>query len=1516
MIKGLIRWSLTNRLAVLLVSAILLLAGAYVTATMPVDVFPDLTAPTVTVIVEGHGMAPEEMETLVTFPIETAVNGAADVRRVRSATAVGLTVVWVEFEWGTDIYRARQTVNERLGTVAGSLPPQVGPPLLAPVSSIMGEILFISLTSDRHDQLELRTVAKTDLRRRLLSVPGVSQVTPIGGDEKQYQVVLSPQRLRAYRLSLNDVSEALRAGNENVSPGFLIQGGQETIVRGIGRIQTTDDIANTVVVIRDGRPIKVGDLGVVQIGAAIRRGTAAASRRGPNWEPIIEPGVIVAIQKQPNANTLTLTRQLDEVLAEIQGALPEGMFINKDLFRQANFIEVSIHNTITALVEGGLMVILVVVLFLASGRASFITLLAIPMSLVTAILTLKAFGATINTMTLGGMAVAIGMLVDDAIIEVENIVRRLRANAALPPSERRTDFEVIYKAAFEVRAAVVFATIIILFVFCPLFFLSGMEGRLLRPLGMAFTVAMAASMAVALTVTPALAWLLLPSSSTVRRDREPWVVRTLKRLYLPVLNGSLRYPAAVVIPSVVLFIASVLGLLTMGRNFLPEFNEGALVVGVVTLPGTSLDESDALAGLVEQTLMQHPEIVAIGRRTGRAEEDEHVQGVEASEIDLTLDMDAPRRLGLPRRSKAELLEALRHDLAAIPGIQATFGQPIGHRIDHMLSGTRANIAVKIFGDDLVQLRQLAREVERLMQDIPGVVDLSTEQQAAVPMLRVEFDRSAIARHGLRITDVATTLTAALNGETVGQILEGRNAFDLVVQYGDRTNASPQTLREVLVAAPSGIKVPLKALARIYDDRGPNFISRENVQRKIVVMCNVAGRDMRGVVEDTRAAIAAQVDLPRGYYVEFGGQFESAEATNRRLAFLGVLVIIGIGFLLYIVFRSVRDTILIMVNLPLALIGGVVGVFVSGGVLSVASLIGFISVFGIATRNGIMLVSHIRHLQQDEGVTDFHEAVRRGATERLAPILMTALAAGLALIPLALRGDDPGTEILTPMAIVILFGLLSSTFLNMVVVPALFVRFGRPAGSGPVLPAGSGPVLPAALRLAPLLVLVSVAALQGCTQVNPHSDFVRARELIETSTGFAEAYDPYEPPMSEVEIEETLTDGLSMDEAIRLTLLNNRQLQGAFMDIGVAKAEWVQSGLLSNPSVDVLVRFPVDGGRSMIEATLVQNLLELWRIPIRKEMSQHRLDETVLRIARLAGELVAETKRAYYEAVAAQERHHVAVENLAVVTKSYEAVRSMREAGAASTFDENLVRGRLQVSQMAVLPTRLDVANAKRRLARRLSIDQDVDGVALIDPLPDIVTEPADPDELIEIARDSRLDLRAYAAAIKETNDRLRLEHSKAWGEIALGPSVERPATAGDTLVGVGFSLELPIFDQNQAQVAKAVYLLRQMVKSYESVYLAVAQDIRIDVDRANTALAGMGFYQEELLPQAEKNLSFAMESYAAGQSSILALFEAQQALLDAQKGHVMVRLETATALADLEETVGLPLESFQRRPGQ
>ncbi|MCH9033075.1 MAG: efflux RND transporter permease subunit, partial [Planctomycetes bacterium] len=712
---------------------------------------------------------------------------------------------------------------------------------------------------------------------------------------------------------------------------------------------------------------------------------------------------------------------------------------------------------IEALRDGGVMVILVVVAFLAMFRASLITLLAIPMSLAIAILTLKFFGSSINTMTLGGMAIAIGALVDDAIIDVENIIRRLRENMGLPEAEQRPAIEVIFKASVEVRASIVFATLIIMLVFVPLFFLSGVEGRLLRPLGVAFIVSLAASLLTALTLTPALCYFLLPQSEAIRKGHEPWVVRTLKKLYSGPLNWAMRHPWLVAGPTAGLLVASMIGGSLLGRSFLPEFNEGALVVGLVTVPGTSLAQSDSMAHLVEKTLMQHPEIVAIGRRTGRAEEDEHVQGVEASEIDLTLDMDAPGRLGLPIRTKAELLEALRRDLAGIPGVQATFGQPIGHRIDHMLSGTRANIAVKIFGEDLMVLREVAKQVETVMGEVSGVVDLSIEQQTDIPVLRVDFNRKAIARYGLRIADVAKALETGFRGDTVTQILEGRNAFDLVVRVGDPPNAnepdswmnaSPEMVGEVLVDTPEGLKIPLKALASITQGRGPNMISRENAQRKIVVMCNVAGRDLGSVVAEIQQAVGDKIDLPQGYYVQYGGQFESAQETRRLLGVFGVVVILGIGFLLHIVFRSVRDTLLIMINLPLAIIGGVVGVYLSGGILSVASLIGFISVFGIAARNGIMMVSHIRHLQRFEGVTDFREAVRRGAMERLAPILMTAMAAGFALIPLAFGGDQPGREILTPMAIVILFGLLSSTFLNMIVVPALFVRFGRPVEAEP------------------------------------------------------------------------------------------------------------------------------------------------------------------------------------------------------------------------------------------------------------------------------------------------------------------------------------------------------------------------------------------------------------------------------------------------------------------------------------
>ncbi len=1064
MINNLIKWSLRNRLAVLLVSGILLAVGTYTANRMPVDVFPDLTAPTVTIIVEGHGMAPEEMETLVTFPIETAVNGAANVRRVRSGTSVGIAVVWVEFEWGTEIYRARQTVNERLSGIAGTLPDEVEPPVLAPISSIMGEILFASLTSDHHSPIELRTTAKSQIRRRILSVPGVSQVTPIGGDEKQYQVVLSAQRMRALEVSMEQVAEALREGNQNVSAGFLIEGGTESVLRGLGRFQSTDDIANTVIASRRGRPITVGDLGVVQIGAAIKRGTGSASMRGLDWEPITQSGVILAIQKQPTANTLELTKRLDVVIDEIQASLPAGMLINKDLFRQSDFIEHSIRNTTSALVEGSIMVLIVVVLFLASFRASLITLLAIPMSLVTAALALQFSGSSINTMTLGGMAIAIGALVDDAIIDVENVVRRLRENCALPPDVRENSLKVIYDASVEIRTSIVFATFIILLVFAPLFFLSGVEGRLLRPLGVAFCVSLTASLITALTLTPALCHYLLPESRTVTRAGEPFVVTQLKRIYARPLRWAMKYPVAITAPAIVALILAIAGAARMGKNFLPEFNEGALVLGTVTLPGTSLEQSDKLAHIVETALMKHPEIKAIGRRTGRAEEDEHVLGVESSEFEITLDLEAPRRLGLPERSKSELLEALRNDMAGIPGIQATFGQPISHRIDHMLSGTRANIAVKVFGEDLAKLRDLAHQIEELMGEIPGVVDLSAEQQVDVPQVRVEFRREALARYGLHILETSEALNASFRGAVVGQILEGKNTYDLTIRLEEAGNANLRAVGEVLVDTPLGFKVPMKALADIYEDLGPNFISRENVQRKIVVMCNVADRDMSGVITDAQRLIAERVEFPTGYYVEFGGQFESATATNRRLTLLGALVIVGIGFLLHIMFRSARDTLLIMANLPFALIGGVVGAYFAGGVISVASIIGLISVFGIAARNGIMLVSHVRHLQLYEGVADFAEAVRRGSMERLAPILMTALASGLALIPLALKGEEPGTEILTPMAFVILFGLISSTFLNMLVVPALFVKFGRPA----VIPNG----------------IVSKPGTRGATEMEP------------------------------------------------------------------------------------------------------------------------------------------------------------------------------------------------------------------------------------------------------------------------------------------------------------------------------------------------------------------------------------------------------------------------------------------------
>ena len=1026
MIDTLISWSLRNRAAVLVMAALLLVIGGYTAIKMPVDVFPDLTAPTVTVITEARGMAPSEVESQVTFPIEAAVNGAAGVRRVRSATAVGLSIVWIEFGWGTDIYAARQIVSEKVNVAAGELPPEVDRPVLAPVSSIMGEILFVSLTSDKHTPIELRTTADTVIRRRILSVPGVSQVTPIGGGVKQFQVVLSPAKLQAFGLSLNQVTRALAEGNENVSAGFINERSSEWLITGVGRVRSLEDIGETVVMATNGIPTKVADLGEVKIGEEPKRGEG--STRG-------KPAVILGIQKQPGANTLMLTKELDAVLDDIGAKLPAGMTIDKRIFRQADFIEIAIHNVQGALRDGGLLVVAIVLLFLANVRATFITLTAIPLSLVVTILVMKSFGATINTMTLGGMAIAIGALVDDAVILVENVFRRLRVNSLHPEEKRKKTMQVIFDASIEIQKSIVFATLIIALVFLPIFFLSGVEGRLLKPLGLAYIVSLGASLLVALTVSPVLCHRLLPRSRAVLEGKEPKVVIWLKSHYAKILASVLAHPWRVTVPAALALVLALGSTFFMGRSFLPEFNEGTLTLSAVTLPGTSLDQANEYGNLIERTLLAHPEVTGVARRQGRAELDEHAQGVESSEIDVSLKMQ--------KRAKKELLEALRRDFSLIPGMNIIIGQPISHRIDHMLSGTRANVAVKIFGDNLYQLRLLASRARKEMEAVPGVVDLSIEQQTDVPILRAHFDRNAIARHGLTVRDVAQTMEAAVKGVTVSRVLEGRNSFDLVVRLTEPEGWSTGDIGELLIATPAGAKVPLKSLADIRKETGPNYISREQVERKIVVMCNVAGRDVTSVVNECKKVVDPLVAEMPGYRVDYGGQFESAAEAGRIIALLGIAVIIGIGFLLHLAFGSARDAALIMLNLPLALIGGVVGVFVSGGVLSVASLIGFITVFGIATRNGIMLVSHIKHLEEHEGVTDFREAVFRGAMERLAPILMTALAAGLALIPLALGGHKPGSEIQTPMAIVILFGLLTSMLLNMIVVPALYLRFGRP-----------------------------------------------------------------------------------------------------------------------------------------------------------------------------------------------------------------------------------------------------------------------------------------------------------------------------------------------------------------------------------------------------------------------------------------------------------------------------------------
>ena len=1017
-----IRWSLRNR-AVVLVCALACSVWGWQTALQaPMDVFPDLTAPTVTVITETPGMASTEVESLVTFPIESSLNGASGIRRVRSSSAVGISIVKAEFEWGTDIFRARQIVTEKLRLVANALPEQTGEPVLAPISSIMGEILFLGLTSEAGNLLSTRTLADTVLRRRILAVPGVSQVTAMGGGARQYQVWLDPIRLETYGITITQVAEALQVANTNIPAGFIAQGGSEYLVTGVGRFRNTEDIAMLTLESRDGVPVQVRDLGQVRVGERPARGMAAVQG---------ESAVVISIQKQPGVNTLDLTRRLDEILDEIQTQLPPQVTLHRDLFRQADFIETALENMLRVLRDGAWLVAFIVALFLLNLRATFITLTAIPLSLLGAVLVLDALGGTINTMTLGGMAIAIGALVDDAVIDVENVFRRLRENSTLPKEQQRGSLRVVCDASLEIRSSIVFATLIIILVFLPLFFLSGVEGRLLQPLGLAYVSALSASLLVAVSVTPVLCSLLIPHSKAPKEARH---ISALKNTYKKLLLPVLQRPWTSFGPALACFSLAVFALIPLGRSFLPEFQEGALTIAAATLPGTSLEQSNQLGGLVDQTLLAFPEVVSVARRTGRAELDEHAQGVEVTELEV--------RLSMQDRSREDFLAELRKKLKMVPGMVFTIGQPISHRIDDMLAGTRAAIAVKIFGSDLQQLRERAQAAMEVMQPIPGVVDLAMDQQSAVPSLQIEFDRAAMGRMGVSPHEASATLEAAVQGYKATELLEGSFPFDVTLRM--QMEGPPHSaISRVPVLGGRDTVVPLGAVAKIIRSAAPNKITHENLQRKMVVSCNVSGRDLIAVVEDIRRAVQPQFDGEAGYRVEFGGQFESAEAAQKRILLLSLAIILGIGFLLRMAFGTGRDALFVMANLPLALIGGVAGVWLADGILSVGSLIGFIAVFGIATRNGIMLVSHIRHLQLHEGVRDLHEAVFRGSTERLVPILMTAFASGLALVPLAMAGGEPGSEIQTPMAWVILFGLISSTFLNMMVVPALYLRFGRP-----------------------------------------------------------------------------------------------------------------------------------------------------------------------------------------------------------------------------------------------------------------------------------------------------------------------------------------------------------------------------------------------------------------------------------------------------------------------------------------
>lgn len=1021
LLNGIIRFSLNNRMVILVIAALCLVAGIYSTMHTEVDVFPDLNAPTVVVMTEAEGMAPEEVERLVTFPIETAVNGATNVRRVRSSSATGFSIVNIEFDWGTDIYKARQIVSEKIAMVGADLPENVGNPTLGPQASILGELMIIGLTADTTSMQDLRTIADWTIRPRLLSTGGVAQVAVMGGDIKEYQILMDPGKMRRHGVSMDEVIYAVKGMNQNASGGTLYEYGNEYIVRGLLSTNDIDELKKAVVkTSENGLPITLDAVADVRIGPKTPV-LGVASNDG-------KPAVLLTVTKQPNTNTLALTGRLDNALDELKANLPADVKVNSRIFRQSRFIESSLDNVKQSLIEGAIFVIIVLFIFLMNWRTTVISLVSIPLSIVASLLAIRWMGLTINTMSLGGIAIAIGSLVDDSIVDVENVFKRLRQNREMPEGERESIVKVVYEASKEVRMPMLNSTLIIIASFLPLFFLSGMEGRMLKPLGITFIISLMASTLVALTVTPVLSSFMLGSQNSDKTGREPALVRWLKKYYGKALNWSLGHKKTILCGVGALLVAAVVMFFTLGGSFLPAFNEGSFTISVSTVPGISLEESDRMGRTAEKLLLSIPEIKTVGRKTGRAELDEHAFGVNSSEF------ECPFELG--RKTRKELTEEVRRKLAVLPGVNIEIGGPISHRIDAMLSGTKANIAIKLFGSDLNKMYEIGQKIKNSISGVEGIADINVEQQVERPELNITPKREMLARYGISLPEFAEVVRVMMEGEVVSTVYEGNRSFDLTLKVNDDARSSIERISDLTIDTGDGKKVPLSYVADIKSAAGPNTINRENVSRKLVVSCNATGGELAKAVGAIREKIAENIELPEGYHIEYGGQFESEERASKTIALVSIFSIFIIFMLLYGEFKNISQSLVVLLNLPLALIGGVFAIFFTDGILSIPAIIGFISLFGIATRNGMLLIDRYNVLASEGHSRE--EAVMIGSLDRLNPILMTAITSALALLPLALGDDLPGNEIQSPMAKVILGGLFSSTLLNGFVVPVIYL----------------------------------------------------------------------------------------------------------------------------------------------------------------------------------------------------------------------------------------------------------------------------------------------------------------------------------------------------------------------------------------------------------------------------------------------------------------------------------------------